>query len=195
MSGPQVSATEGPVPAAVPEIRPGESLPSGDDDENPHARARSRALRVLARREVSRKDLSARLRRAGFGAGIAGEVLDDLEAEGLLDDRRFCMLYLRSQARSRPRSWRLLIRDAAEKGVSREIIESVRVELEAETTEEDLAAAAARKKARTSRGDPDALRRALAGRGFTPSVAEQAIRGVPGTGMDRGDGVGSYEDI
>ncbi len=178
----------------MPEIRPGESLPSGGNDENPHARARSRALRVLARREVSRKDLSARLRRAGFGAGIAGEVLDELEAEGLLDDRRFCILYLRSQARSRPRSWRLLIRDAAEKGVSREIIESVRAELEADTTEDDLAAAAARKKVRASRGDSDALRRALAGRGFTPSAAEQAIRGVLGTGAYRRDDCESYED-
>jgi len=178
----------------VPEIRPGQSPPPGGDDENPHARARSRALRVLARREISRKELAARLRRASFDAGVVDSVLDDLEASGFLDDRRFCSAYLRSQARSRPRSWRLLVRDAAEKGVSREIIELVKADLEADTTEESLAEAAARKKARASRGDPDVLMRALAGRGFTPSVAGRAVERALGTGADRRDGFGSYED-
>lgn len=178
----------------MPESRPEESPHAKGDSENPHARARSRALRVLARREISRRDLRARLLRAGYDADLTCRVLDELEAGGLLDDRRFCLLYLRSQAGSRPRSWRLLIRDAAEKGVSREIIGSVMAELEADTTEGDLAVAAARKKARASRGDPDALSRALAARGFTRSVAEQAVREVLGTGTDRRDGLESYDN-
>lgn len=53
------------------------------------AGARARALALLARREHSRAELSAKLARAGCPSESIGPLLDVLEADGLLSEQRY----------------------------------------------------------------------------------------------------------
>ncbi|TNE98663.1 MAG: regulatory protein RecX, partial [Gammaproteobacteria bacterium] len=57
--------------------------------EDQDYRARSTALRLLARREHSRLELSLKLRQRKLPSSVIDAVLDDFEHEGWLDDQRF----------------------------------------------------------------------------------------------------------
>ncbi len=152
-----------------------DTLEGPPSPDGPEERARSRALRLLARRERTGRGLERSLFKAGFTRDIASRVVDDLVRRGLVDDRRFCALYLGEQVRLRPRSSRLLGRDLARAGVPADIVKRALLDLAVEWSEEALAAAAARKKARTAGGDPAKLSRLLRARGFGAAVTRQAV--------------------
>ena len=63
--------------------------------DDPEYRARSVALRLLARREHSRHELSLKLRQRQVQQSVIELVLDDYENEGWLDDARFADVYAR----------------------------------------------------------------------------------------------------
>jgi regulatory protein len=153
---------------------------AGIGSESPEAKARSRALRVLARREKSRAGLTLQLRRAGFASPVVRQVLDELEEKGLVDDRRYCRLYLSQQARLRPRSLRLMERDLKQEGIAGEIVSQAIADLGREISEADLAVSAARKKLRVCGGDAGRLERLLTARGFGRSDIRDAVRVVTG---------------
>ncbi len=148
------------------------------ETETPEAQARTRALRLLARREKSRAQLERALLRAGYPREAVGAALDDLEKQGLVDDFRFCRLYLGEQSRLRPRSPRLMRHDLGREGVRPEVIETVMEEMAADLDESALALAAARKKLRGAGSDPERLRRLLDARGFGRAAVEEALRTV-----------------
>ncbi|MGF2735998.1 regulatory protein RecX [Marinobacter sp. DUT-1] len=60
-------------------------------------KARAAALRLLARREHSRLELSLKLRQRRFDSGLIEEVLDEYEEQGWLDDHRFADVYARQR--------------------------------------------------------------------------------------------------
>lgn len=65
-----------------------------DDQEY---KARSTALRLLARREHSRLELSLKLRQRRIEPAIIEAVLDEYEQESWLDDARFADVYARQR--------------------------------------------------------------------------------------------------
>ncbi|TNE79487.1 MAG: regulatory protein RecX [Gammaproteobacteria bacterium] len=65
--------------------------------EDQDYRARSTALRLLARREHSRLELSLKLRQRKLPSSVIDAVLDDFEHEGWLDDQRFADVYSRQR--------------------------------------------------------------------------------------------------
>ena len=69
--------------------------PENQDDQE--YKARAAALRLLARREHSRLELSLKLRQRKIESDIIDRVLDDYEAEGWLDDDRFADVYARQR--------------------------------------------------------------------------------------------------
>lgn len=69
--------------------------PENQDDQE--YRARSVALRLLARREHSRLELSLKLRQRKFESTIIESVLDEYENEGWLSDERFADVYARQR--------------------------------------------------------------------------------------------------
>lgn len=71
----------------------GKAANSEDEDY----KARSVALRLLARREHSRLELALKLRQRKIDAGVIEQVLDDYEAEGWLSDERFAEVYARQR--------------------------------------------------------------------------------------------------
>ena len=59
--------------------------------------ARAAALRLLARREHTRRELSDKLRRRGHDAAAVEQALGELSDEGLLDEARFAEAFVRSR--------------------------------------------------------------------------------------------------
>lgn len=68
---------------------------SADDD--PEYRTRALALKLLARREHSRQELSLKLLKRKLPRDLIDTVLDEYEAEGWLDDLRFADIYARQR--------------------------------------------------------------------------------------------------
>lgn len=68
---------------------------SNQDDQD--YKARSAALRLLARREHSRLELSLKLKQRKIEADVIERVLDDYEVEGWLSDERFADVYARQR--------------------------------------------------------------------------------------------------
>lgn len=68
-----------------------------ENQDDQEYKARSVALRLLARREHSRLELSLKLRQRKIESEIIDQVLDDYEAEGWLDDDRFADVYARQR--------------------------------------------------------------------------------------------------
>ncbi|MDN6319046.1 MAG: recombination regulator RecX [Marinobacter sp.] len=66
-----------------------------ENSEDQEYKARSVALRLLARREHSRHELVQKLRQRKLDSSIISLVLDDYEQEGWLDDDRFSEVYSR----------------------------------------------------------------------------------------------------
>ena len=65
--------------------------------KDPNEQAPETALRLLARREHSRLELSMKLRQRRVDAGVIEDVLDDFEERGWLDDGRFAEVFVRQR--------------------------------------------------------------------------------------------------
>lgn len=68
-----------------------------ENQDNQDYKARSVALRLLARREHSRLELSLKLRQRQISNKIIESVLDSYEEKGWLDDSRFADVYARQR--------------------------------------------------------------------------------------------------
>lgn len=66
-------------------------------NQDPEQKAKSMALRLLARREHSRYELSLKLRQRKLESDVIDPMLDEFEAEGWLSDERFADVYARSR--------------------------------------------------------------------------------------------------
>jgi len=84
---------------------------------------RERALRLLARREHSRSELSRKLGQAGFATGDVAPLLEEFEEKNWLSDRRFAESYV---ADHRARAGNIkLAHELRQRGVSDHIISEV----------------------------------------------------------------------
>lgn len=68
-----------------------------ENSEDQEYKTRSVALRLLARREHSRQELTLKLRQRQLDSAVISLVLDDYESEGWLDDDRFSDVYSRQR--------------------------------------------------------------------------------------------------
>ena len=84
---------------------------------------RERALRLLARREHSRTELTRKLESSGSAREDINDLLDNFEARNWLSDQRFAESYV-ADHRARAGSIKLAY-DLRQRGVSDTIIESV----------------------------------------------------------------------
>jgi regulatory protein len=127
------------------------------------------ALRLLARRAMSRARLREKLR-ARFGEEVVEEVLRRLEALGYLDDRAFAETFVAVRGRYGPLKLRNLLRA---QGVAEEVVEAVL----GQGGEKGVLEAALKVLRRyPRRGDKAKAVRFLKGRGFPLSVALEAYR-------------------
>jgi regulatory protein len=136
-----------------------------------------RALRLLAVRPRSRRELETRLRSAGFDPDMIAEELTRLEEVGLLDDERFAQEFAEHSLGRKLSGRRAVASSLAAKGVSRPVIERALQDIVGD--EDARAAEVARSRASRLSGLPPevAYRRLvsfLTRRGFEGVVARRA---------------------
>jgi len=147
-----------------------------EKEQDPEYKARSVALRLLARREHSRYELALKLRQRRIEDNLIDMVLDEYEHEGWLDDNRFADVYARQRMDVGYGPLRILA-ELQQRGVHRS------PECLDETTEEDWCLRAIRLRAkrfglgRLNDDLPEKMRQArfLSGRGFSASQVERAL--------------------
>ncbi len=91
------------------------------EEDAPH-RAREKALRLLAMRERSRREVEVRLQMGGFGPQVVADTIAWLQGLDYLDDRRFAARYREEKLRH---GWgeRRIRAELLRKGVDRRLIE------------------------------------------------------------------------
>lgn len=139
---------------------------------------RERALRLLARREHSRAEITRKLGAAGFAIEDIAPLLDEFEQKNWLSDQRFAESYV-ADHRARAGSVKLAY-DLRQRGVRDDVIEAVLGDNR--DSELDRAREVWNKKFGTP--PVDAAEKAkqmrfLQSRGFTSETIKRAISGSP----------------
>jgi len=164
-----------PRPPRSPTSSPGGS----DRPDKPGPSLRTRALRLLARREHSRTELERRLAPHAEDPESLSTLLDALAERGWLSEPRLVEQVVHAR---RARYGSLRIRqELTARGVSREGVD----EAQAELKRGDLDAARSAWRKRFGRPPRDAAERArqlrfLLGRGFPAGVASRVLRDAAG---------------
>ena len=125
-------------------------------------RATDAALRLLALRPRSVREVSDRLRLRGFAPEAIDAAVEKLEGWRYVDDADFARFWVENRERHKPRGRRLLEQELRRKGVDREIVrEAIDA---AELDETGSALELGRAKLRTYAGlEPPVVRRRLGG--------------------------------
>jgi regulatory protein len=163
----------------VPRRPPTNKGPRTPADPDDPAAARNRALRLLARREHTARELKHKLELRGFDEERASEAVDLLTKAGWQSDARYVESFVRNRIQQACGPLRIEAELEAA-GVTRELIRETLASAEVDWKE--LAAAVwARKFGTPPRGASDWQKqyRYLAGRGFDPSQIRAALKGEP----------------
>jgi regulatory protein len=138
-----------------------------------------RALRLLAVRPRSRRELERRLRQAGFEPEEVEPELDRLAAVGLVDDEDFARRLLEHEIGIRKSGARVVRARLLEKGVDRDIVERTLTLVPPDTEFERALELAQARAARSRSLAPEKAFTRLMGdlmrRGYEPSLAREAV--------------------
>ena len=126
-----------------------DSLRQADVKHQAHAAA----IRLLAYRPRSEKEIRQRLFRRGLPPQVVQETIARLREQGLLSDDAFARFWVETRDQNSPRGRRLLWQELSAKGIEREI---ARQAIDA-VAEEDAALRAAQNKARQLQGQEYAV--------------------------------------
>lgn len=141
--------------------------------------AREVALRRLDARACTRAELREAITSRGFTPDTAEEVLDRLEAVGLVDDRAFARAFVRDRFSGTGRTGRALVEDLRRRGLCAEVIQEAMSQLEGDAQLERARGLVASKSRSLAGVDRDrAFRRLtsmLARRGYAPQVCVQVV--------------------
>jgi regulatory protein len=142
--------------------------------------AMQRAMRFLGYRPRAVREVRAHLEKHETPEAVIIEVLERLQAAGLLNDQQFAQAWVENRSTFRPRSRRALAVELRQKGLADEVVEEVLAE---GVDEEALAVEAARKYARKARGlEWPEFRQKVGGflgrRGFSYAVSAPVLRQI-----------------
>jgi len=154
------------------------------DEADRVARAVNAAMRALARRPFSRRELRMRLARKGHAHDAIVEALSRADRAGLLDDEAYAREAVRCELARKPAGRRLIESKLRAKGIDAALASRVASEALVGRDPLDDAVALIRRYAGDTRTDPVALRRRLAARlarrGFDPETCRTAVQRVLG---------------
>lgn len=151
--------------------------------------AKERALKLLGYRERSAFEVHRKLRDSGFPESVSGAVVERFRDIELIDDDRFAHAWTRSR-RAGGYGEQRIARELAEKGVDPNLIAAA-LQTDDGADEIDRAVASLRGKAPTDKTDSQRLVKRLLGRGFSLSVAREAVSRADGSADT---GVGDCDD-
>jgi regulatory protein len=149
--------------------------------------ARSSALRLLARRPRSERELRDRLRENEFDDDTIGRVIAGLTEAGLVNDGDFARMYVRNALTLRPQGELQLRQKLLLLGVARPLIDDVLHEILSGVDEEQMALTLARRYLAKSRSgaSPDDQRKRrqrvtamLARRGYAWTVINRVLKSL-----------------
>lgn len=134
--------------------------------------ARERALRILGYRERSSTELASKLRADGYTPDVVATVVARFTEVQLLDDARFAASFVRMRE-ARGLGSRRIAQELARKGITGDEADA----LLAESSHSEIGRARTVLGGRTpvDRRDRERLMRKLVARGFSPSVAREAL--------------------
>lgn len=153
--------------------------------------AKEAALKALAARDLTRKELVERLIAKRTSAIIAEAAVLQLEELGIVDDRRTAGEYARSRLARGPVARSLLEAELLERGLDPGLVQAVLHDALQGQDEENEALELARDKVRRSpaRLSPDDIRRRtfafLIRRGFDEDICRQAVETAAGEYLGR----------
>ncbi|MZQ76257.1 MAG: hypothetical protein GT589_08935 [Peptoclostridium sp.] len=169
-------------------ITPGKLLSKADIEilleSEEKAKAMDSALRLLSYRMRSEKELADSLRRKGYGEGLVEDIMKELRKRGYVDDQGFARMYAQSLLGSKKEGSRAVKMKLSQKGISREVTQSIVEELTSDEKEYEAALELARKKLRGSykNDEPDAIYRKLGGflsrKGYPFEIVMKVLRKV-----------------
>ncbi len=138
--------------------------------------AKQRVVGLLEYRPRTVREVRQRLKRAGVDEATIDEVVDQLRAAGLLDDKAFAEAWVESRLRAHPRGKRMLAWELRQKGADPEAIEASLAAVD----DEAAALAAAQKRLPRLAGFAPADRRRkliefLGRSGFTYAIIEDVL--------------------
>ncbi len=138
---------------------------------------RAQALSLLARAEHSRFMLSQKLAVRGRDSAVTAPVLDALEQEGLLDDRRFAESWVRHRLRRHPEGRSALVAGLRQRGIGADIADGVVDQVTAAEgiSMENQARILARKLLRARNATPRSVATRLLRRGFATSLVRRIM--------------------
>jgi regulatory protein len=153
-------------------------------ERDPEGVARELCLRLLTLQPRTRAQLREALRKRELPDDVAERVLDRLTDVRLVDDEAFADAWVQSRHAGRGLARRALSQELRQRGVAPETVSAAVEGLDAET-EYETALALARRRARSSIGQPREVRlRRLAGllarKGYPAGVATSVVRQVLG---------------
>ncbi len=90
-----------------------------------HQQLFSKAIRLLALRARSVKEVADRLKLTADDQDLVNQVLEDLIKKGFLNDLDFAQAFVDSRIRSKPKGKIVLKYELSQKGISQEIISTV----------------------------------------------------------------------
>jgi regulatory protein len=140
--------------------------------------ARSAALRLLGRRDYTTAELHTKLRDRDFPEDDITDVLGDLTAAGLVDDRRVGAAHVRTAASVKGRGRLRIARELAARGIDRALVRELLTDLPAEDEAREIARILARKRwpRRPSAADRRRMTQHLLRRGFPADAIAKALR-------------------
>lgn len=166
------SARRAPDPAPDPQAR--------DREPDPYDVARQVVLRQLAMGPRSRAQLEQKLARRDCPADVAAAVLDRMTEVGLVDDRAYAQMFVRSQQAGRGLAKSALARELRAKGIEDDLAHETLADV-SDADERDRARALVDKKLRALHGlGIEVQTRRLAGmlvrKGYSSGVIYTVIR-------------------
>ncbi|WP_129659942.1 regulatory protein RecX [Rothia halotolerans] len=176
---------EPPAPTTAGQAGDGGSPSSAPGNgSGEYEQAKEIVLRQLAASARSRAQLEEKLRRKEVSEAVIARVLDRFEELGLVDDRQYAEMYVRSRASSRKLARPALRRELAQKGVTGELAEEALAQREDEDEREDARELVRKKLAHEGEladrvAREKVVRRLasmLARRGYSPGMAFELIR-------------------
>lgn len=149
-------------------------------EPDPHDIARQIVLRQLTNAPKSRAQLEQALRRRNCPDDVAATVLDRMEEVGLVDDRAYAAMLVRSQQAGRGLATRALAHELRRKGVDDDTARAALDDIDPHA-EEDLARALVAKRLRTMHGlgvtvQTRRLAGMLARKGYCAEVSMRVVR-------------------
>jgi regulatory protein len=150
-----------------------------------YGKARQAAMRLLKVRPRTEQEMRRQLRARKIPSAAAGKLIEDLKAEGQVDDRVFARLWISEKLSRGTHGRKLLEHELRSRGVKKEILEEELDRSYGPEAEAGVAGELAVKKlARLGNMPEAAARRRVYGyllrRGFASEVAAEAVRNAAG---------------